>query len=83
MISPLVIIGTHAFTPQIHFTHGVASGDVASKLQTFGPRLDQDTHVSVREYLLKHPNFKKLQFSKIRSKPLQILTLPSNLWQGD
>ena len=60
MISPLVIMSAHAFTPQIHFTHGVASGDVTSKTAVLWAQTDQDTHVSVQ--VSKHPNFKKLDF---------------------
>ena len=51
MISPLVIMSTHAFTPQIHFTHGVASGDVTSKTAVLWAQTNQDTHVSVTSYL--------------------------------
>jgi alkaline phosphatase D len=50
----------HAVTPQIQFTHGVASGDVTSTTAVLWTRTDQDTQVDVQ--VSKHSNFKKLDF---------------------
>jgi len=57
---PIFIMGAHAVTSQIHFTHGVASGDVTSGTAVLWAQTDQDAQIKVQ--VSKHPNFKKLDF---------------------
>ena len=60
IVGPFAIMGARAAIPQIHFTHGIASGDVTSESAVLWTRTDQDTQVNVQ--VSKLPNFKKLDF---------------------
>jgi alkaline phosphatase D len=60
VLGPNVIVSVHAVTPQIQFTHGVASGDVTSTSAVLWVRTDQDAQINVQ--VSKHPSFKQLDF---------------------
>src|SRR6476659_3994509 len=63
VMGPVFIMGARAAIPQVHFTHGVASGDVTSKSAVLWTRTDQDTQVNVE--VSKLPHFKKLDFQNV------------------
>ena len=75
-----VIVSVHAATPQIQFIHGVASGDVTSKVRFCGRKLTRMANL-----MYKYLNTQTLKnlISKVVSTLLLILTLLPNLWLRD
>lgn len=63
VIGPIFIMAAHAVTPQIHFTHGVSSGDVTPESAVLWGRIDQVGQVHAQ--VSTQPSFKKLAFDSV------------------
>lgn len=62
VIAPNTIMSSsvHAASPKIHFTNGVASGDVTSSSAVLWVRTNKDAHIKVQ--VSGHANFHKIDF---------------------